>query len=54
MVLVDGTERSLTPSESARILIRPASASVEILDNDGQYNNLCISQCWMPCICDLQ
>ena len=44
MVLVDGMEHFLTPSESARIQIRPVSASVEILDNDGQYyyNNVCI------------
>ena len=36
-VLVGGTPRSLSDQEAARVIVQPATASVEILDNDGKY-----------------
>ena len=37
VVLVDGVERTLAASEASRIIVEPDTASVEILDNDGQF-----------------
>ena len=39
VVLVDGVEQSLAASEASRIIVEPDTASVEILDNDGQFYN---------------
>lgn len=38
IVLVGGTERLLTEQEAARVVIQPPTASVEILDNDGEHS----------------
>ena len=37
VVLVDGVEQTLAASEASRIIVEPDTASVEILDNDGQF-----------------
>ena len=37
VVLVDGVEHPLTNDEAARIQIQPATATIEIQDNDGKH-----------------
>lgn len=38
MVLVGGMERLLIDNEDSRIQIQPATATIEILDNDGKHD----------------
>ena len=53
VVLVDGVDHPLTGDEASRIQIQPATATIEIQDNDGKctksYYILPLAMTWLGC-----